>query len=657
MQTTDPNVPQGLDPTAFYLTKAIRQTETQNSPDAYTAQGKSGEYGAYQYMPDTWAQDSQSFLGQSVPINQATPEQQNEVAYKKVESLLKQGYSQSQVASIWNSNKPDPNATGTGQNAEGADYNVPAYVDKVKQNYLSYQNQNKALGTQAPAATLPNQSSQNNISTTLTAPATPPESLLQKAGDVAKGIGNFLFPAVGDIYNDITGQNKKTVLQQAGDVGLTALPFIPGLGEAGEAARGAEAGAEGAGLLSKLAGSAVTKGAGVGYGAGVASNLSQGQSIGQSLTPGLNTIGGAVLGGGAPLALKGLGSVLEKMSGIDPQVLNDLKTQTYSQDELNKYMGAAKTNAANVRAPNQFDAAGDDLDAATNKIDQNAQKAGRLVGQANKAGASISLQPEQVAPVAQRLNEELDSRFGTKIAHDADGKLTLVPTREGAPALTSTEQSRILDVASRINNFANSGNVQMADDLMTTLDKKVDYGTASDPLQGMFKTIRGQVNSVARDASPEYAAANDRLSSLKGLQDQVRSMAGKENQRGIGLMKRVFSGDKSGATKGLFEDIKNETGIDLTKSAVLAKLATDTVGSKGQKSLLEKALEEAQTGGGGLYSAAFNLAKHGAQKLASPERVAKNAISGKGTGLLGNMVTKAAARVGASASGLQSIVQ
>ena len=140
---TDPNVPQGLDPTAFYLTKAIKQTETGGSQNAYTAPGKSGEYGAYQYTPDTWNADSQKYLGQTIPLNQATPEQQNQVAYSKVKDLLDENNgSQTAVASIWNSGHADPNVIGTGKNKYGVQYDVPGYVNKVKQAYLGYSNGN-----------------------------------------------------------------------------------------------------------------------------------------------------------------------------------------------------------------------------------------------------------------------------------------------------------------------------------------------------------------------------------------------------------------------------------------------------------------------------------------------------------------------------------
>jgi len=120
-----------LDPSIVALTKAIGSTETGGN---YTAKGASGEYGAYQYTPATWAADSQTYLGQSVPLDSATPAQQDEVAYNKVKALGAEGNTPSQIASIWNSGKADPTGN-VGVNKEGVAYNTPAYVQKVQAAY------------------------------------------------------------------------------------------------------------------------------------------------------------------------------------------------------------------------------------------------------------------------------------------------------------------------------------------------------------------------------------------------------------------------------------------------------------------------------------------------------------------------------------------
>lgn len=123
-----------LDPTIVNLAQAIRHTETKGATDPYTAKGASGEFGAYQYTPDTWAKDVKTFTGKEVPLQSADKLIQNEVAYKKLESLKNQGYNVGQIASIWNSGSPDWQGK-TGTNKFGVKYDVPKYVDSVAQTY------------------------------------------------------------------------------------------------------------------------------------------------------------------------------------------------------------------------------------------------------------------------------------------------------------------------------------------------------------------------------------------------------------------------------------------------------------------------------------------------------------------------------------------
>lgn len=265
----------------------------------YDAKGKSGETGRYQFMPDTWSNYAQQVLGDAdAPMTSAN---QNQVAYTTFKKWKDAGYSWAQMASMWNAGEGAPDAYKTGNkgiNGEGVGYDTPTYVKNV-QKYAQQLDQQSGAGYVQP----PDDSGSSLSPTPSSGGDSAPEGLLQKAGDVASGVGNFLFPIAGDVYNDVTGKSQKTALQQVGDAGLSALPFIPGLGEAGEAARGGEAAIEGAGdvaksgILSKVLGSTTAKGAATGYGAGVLSNLSQGQGIGQSLTPGLSNLGGALTGG------------------------------------------------------------------------------------------------------------------------------------------------------------------------------------------------------------------------------------------------------------------------------------------------------------------------------------------------------------------------
>ncbi len=132
-QNTGTAAPSGLDPAIVNVAKAIRSVESDNN---FQAAGKSGEYGAYQFTEPTWNTQAQK-LGIATPYNQASPTEQNAVAYHYIKDLKDQGYNVGQIASIWNSGKPDPSGN-VGTNEYGASYDTPKYVDDVYTHYTAY---------------------------------------------------------------------------------------------------------------------------------------------------------------------------------------------------------------------------------------------------------------------------------------------------------------------------------------------------------------------------------------------------------------------------------------------------------------------------------------------------------------------------------------
>lgn len=304
-QGTDSNVPQGLDPTAFYLTKAIKKTETGGSSDQYTAIGKSGEYGAYQYTPDTWSTDSQKYLGQNIPLDQATPEQQNEVAYKSIENELKD-HTQSEVASWWNSGKYDPNLTGKGTNKYGAQYDVPGYVNKVKQNYLSYSQGNNAGGVTPGPENAEGQITSVNVPTPPTtgtgASAQPGllQSLIQGiASPVTKGLST-----AGALYDTATGNQQGAQNIENNGLNYGYFGTQKPIGAGFDVTKGPIANA---GPLADA----------VGTGAQAAGDI----GLGSGLLKGVSGVTG-LFGGGTALESDGLDSALSK--AFTPQVYSQI---------------------------------------------------------------------------------------------------------------------------------------------------------------------------------------------------------------------------------------------------------------------------------------------------------------------------------------------
>lgn len=305
----------GLDPQLVNLAKAIRQTESGGN---FTAKGKSGEYGAYQFTEPTWQKQSASF-GITTPLQQATPDQQNEVAYKQLESWKKQhpDWNIGNYASAWNAGEGKPNAYidgNKGVNKEGVPYDTGAYAKSVATAYQKIK-QGQQVGADP-----------NNPSST----AAKEPNFLDKlfSGDLTgagKDAVNWAFPIIGDVAGDIHGDNQKTALQQLGDAGLSALWFVPGLGE-------------GSGVLAHA-----LEGGALGYGAGALSSLSQGKGLGESLVPNASNLLGAATGGIA-------GGVLSKASSFLGKNLSQQGALQSLEDNLETGMRGTKSGSKFVDA-------------------------------------------------------------------------------------------------------------------------------------------------------------------------------------------------------------------------------------------------------------------------------------------------------------------
>jgi hypothetical protein len=226
--------------------------------------------------------------------------------------------------------------------------------------------------------------------------------------------------------------------------------------------------------------------------------------------------------------------------------------------------------------------------------------------------------------------------------------------------ISPQDLSRIEDAAQQLNKLGDGANVRNATEVLSNINDDLDfhknaYGQSNSPVDGLLKYTAGTLNDAVGKSAPDLAAANERFSNLKTLQEEMAGMAGKNLNRGELLMKRVFSPDKSGEVQGLFGKIKQETGIDLTKHAVLAKHAIQSFGSNADKSLLQQAIEGGvkSAGGGGLLGGAYDFGTKILKKnIANPERIGRNLVKGKVGGLLGNIATKAAIEAGSRGSGI-----
>ena len=184
------NIMENLDPTILALAKAIKYTET-GTGDTYMQKGASGELGAYQFTKGFWNNNAQKYLGNAnAPL---TRDNQNRVAYAYIKSKKEQGYSPTQIASMWNAGDGKPDAykqNWRGVNSYGVKYDTPAYVAKV---YGTYQQIKPQLSQNsnyvAPKSDSP---------FTFDQPVIERKSFLRKVGDFFTGSTQKFGKTIGD---------------------------------------------------------------------------------------------------------------------------------------------------------------------------------------------------------------------------------------------------------------------------------------------------------------------------------------------------------------------------------------------------------------------------------------------------------------------------
>ena len=79
-----------------------------------------------QYMPATWRAHSMQVYGK---VLEKTPEREWYVAVRMIQKWLDEGYSEAQIALIWNQGNPGECHAGT--NSKGVPFNSCDYRDKI----------------------------------------------------------------------------------------------------------------------------------------------------------------------------------------------------------------------------------------------------------------------------------------------------------------------------------------------------------------------------------------------------------------------------------------------------------------------------------------------------------------------------------------------
>jgi len=292
-----------LDPKVVKVMSAIKKIESGGDYNAVGDLDKGVSRGAYQFNRDNF----KSWAGEhGLDPNDFSPANQNKVAYARIKKLKDEGRQPEEIAAIWNGARKTPEGTYT--------YIDPKYGEKFRAALgASASAQSSGLGgNYAPP---PEVKSYESVSQETQGAKEKP--FLQKAAE-------FVFP--------ILEEKERTPLQTVGDVGLSVLPFVPGLGQAGLAAKAG--GTVAKSVVPKVLTGSIAKNAGLGYGAGVASKLSEGSSVPEALAPSLETVGGAIVGGGTAGLLNRFGGGAQGLKQSAAKDIESVLSPTTKQNKI-----------------------------------------------------------------------------------------------------------------------------------------------------------------------------------------------------------------------------------------------------------------------------------------------------------------------------------
>lgn len=399
-----------IDPQVKSLVSAIGRAETGDpSPDAYSKRGKSGEFGRYQFMPETWKMWAKETLGDENA--QPTMENQNKIAYTKVKQWKDAGLNPAQIASKWNSG--DENAykkNHAGVNAQGVAYDTPAYTAKVSQYYNELkggQSQTQQVIAQQAKPTTPLNISQEKKPTIggeiirgVVKPFAQLGTSLVNAGQDIVGVPEtqpFSGKYLGDVNKigkgfDITNMSPESVKGALSAVGTGAelgSNLVGGEGLGSIAEQG----------LKGLVKQGIIKGAKTGAITGALQQggqaLSEGESLGKSA---IKTVTGALTGGITGGLLGGVGGTVGK--GLEKLGVNKITE--------NRIAGAGDKELFNLVNPKLTLAKYRNSVAkgTAEKIDQNVLKSAQAIKGIVDPSASLE---ENIGRVRDAIGTEAES--------------------------------------------------------------------------------------------------------------------------------------------------------------------------------------------------------------------------------------------------------
>jgi len=289
-----------------------------------------------------------------------------------------------------------------------------------------------------------------------------------------------------------------------------------------------------------------------------------------------------------------------QLSDIDPRYENVLKNQT-DPNKTMAYFDQAEKAAANTDAPMATKIASDRAVEAFENIDSKLAEVGSAKGQLLDSIESTKIPGNIPGGAIDNIKTTVGQRFGIEI----DNKGNVTQARGRVASVDSKSQKLISEYVTELRALGQSPSARQLDDFVDAMQRKLYkqsspnlFEVADEPVIAFLKQQTGDINTQLKtnvdritgttDGQLSYSALNEQYSSMIDMSNNLNKRLGVEGDKGASLMKSIFSPQTGEPTRRLFQQIKDETGIDLFEEATLAKFAMESVGDPRSQSLLQQ---------------------------------------------------------------------
>ena len=303
-----------------------------------------------------------------------------------------------------------------------------------------------------------------------------------------------------------------------------------------------------------------------------------------------------------PTAAPKKGTIEGLISRIPDQDRSILSEPLNAKDTpFTEYAKIAKSAKVNPRNPTPMDIAGTKAKQAVDEIKASMDRYGSRKSKILKDNdANVDL-----SEVKDKFFEMIEDRLGARVDWDDDRGIWRLVRKGREPKRTKM----LMDAVNTIEEFSDNPTALDADILKSSLSDIVssvksrqarpDWKITEGIILGMDSDIDNAIVKALDDAVPglgkEFSDVNAKYGKLATLKNNMNRRLGDVTDKekgmvrmGASLLKSSIMSNSDRGSKAMFEQVLDETGIDLIKDAKFAEIAMRASGDARIKSLLQE---------------------------------------------------------------------